>query len=169
MKHNILPGAELAQLAWVVNDIRSAQKFFRDLMGIKNFSSIDTIRSVDVKGTYYGAPGDFSSYTSQAWSGQYFIELIQPASGRSIFQDYINKNRAGGIQHIAYRVPIADFDKAVAELTSKGYPVISTFDTPIAKIFFFDTYRDLGIATELMGVTKEGDKIIRKWKGEPAL
>jgi len=90
--------------------------------------------------------------------------LIQPVSGRSIFQDYLDKHPEGGLQHIAYSLPIAELEGAVARLTAKGYPIISTFDTPIAKIVFFDTYDAVGVATEIMGITEDGARLVEQWK-----
>jgi len=117
------------QIAWVVEDIAVAVKFFKDTMDISNFGKTVTIRAQDFQATYYEVPSDAESLVSMAYSGATFIELIQPVSGRSIFQDYLDKNPAGGVQHIAYNVAVADFDKVISDLTGKGYPVIATYDT----------------------------------------
>jgi methylmalonyl-CoA/ethylmalonyl-CoA epimerase len=42
--------------------------------------------------------------------------------------------------------------------------VISSFDTPIAKIVFFDTRKEIGVFTEIMGITKEGEKAVQEMK-----
>jgi hypothetical protein len=42
--------------------------------------------------------------------------------------------------------------------------VISSFDTTIAKIVFFDTRKEIGVFTEIMGITKEGETIVEKMK-----
>lgn len=106
------------------------------MLGIKNFSNVVTIRVKEFDATYYGKPSDAESLVSQAYSGGTFIELIQPISGPSVFKDYIDKKPAGGMQHVAYSMPIANFDEVIAEFENKGFPVISSFDTPIAKIVF---------------------------------
>jgi methylmalonyl-CoA/ethylmalonyl-CoA epimerase len=157
-------GLKLAQIAWVVKDIEVAKRFFQDVMGMSNFSKVQTIRAKDFEGTYYGKPSNAESLVSMAYSGGTFIELIQPVSGNSIFQDYLDKNPAGGMQHVAYSIPVADFDKVVSEFTEKGFPVISMFDTSIAKIVFFDTRKEIGVMTELMGITKEGEEQVEKMK-----
>ena len=79
-------------------------------------------------------------------------------------RDYLDKNPSGGLQHIAYSIPIAEFDKVVSEFADKGYPTVATYNTPIAKIVFFDTCKDVGIMTELMGITKEGELQVEKMK-----
>ena len=108
-------GLNLAQIAWVVKDITVAKRFFEDTLGITTFSNVETIRAKDYEGTYYGKPSDAKSLVSMTYSGGTFIELIQPVSGRSIFQDYLDKNPAGGIQHIAYSLPFANLDKVISE------------------------------------------------------
>ena len=157
---------KFAQIAWVVKDITVAEKFFKDTMAISNFGKTATIRSQDYEGTYYGKPAVAESLVSMAYSGGTFIELIQHVSGRSIFQECLAKNPLGGVQHIAFSVPVADFDKVVSELTGKGYPVVATYDTSIAKIVFFDTCREIGVMTELMGITKEGEAQVEKMKNQ---
>ena len=92
------------------------------------------------------------------------LELIHPVSGNSIFQDYLDKNPAGGIQHVAYSLPVANLDKVISEFADKGFPVISSFNHLIAKIVFFDTYKEIGVMTEIMGITKEGEEQVQKMK-----
>jgi len=155
---------KFAQIAWVVKDIKAAEIFFRDTMGISNLSKVETIRVKEFEGTYYGKPSNAESLVAIAYSGGTFIELIQPISGNSIFQDYLDKNPAGGIQHIAYSLPVAKLGKVISEFADKGLPVISSFNHPIAKIVFFDTYEEIGVMTEIMGITEEGEKAVQKMK-----
>jgi methylmalonyl-CoA/ethylmalonyl-CoA epimerase len=128
---------KFAQIAWVVKDIAVMKSFFKGTMGIINFSKVETSRAKDYEGTYYGKPSNAENLVAQAYSGGTFIELIQPLSGNSIFHDYLDKNPEGGIQHVAYSIPVAKLDKVISEFADKGLPIISTFNTPIAKIVFF--------------------------------
>ena len=159
-------GLNLTQIAWVVKDIEATLRFFRDVMGINNFSKVDTIRVKEFGATYYGKPSNAESLVALAYSGGIFIELIQPVSGNSVFQDYIDKNPAGGMQHIAYSISVDKLNKIISEFSDKGFPVISTFDHPIAKIVFFDTCKEIGVMTEIMGITEEGEKAVQQMKGQ---
>jgi len=159
-------GLKLAQIAWVVKDIETTLRFFQDVMGINNFSKVDTIRVKEFGATWYGKPSNAESLVAMAYTGETFIELIQPVSGNSIFQDYIDKNPAGGIQHIAYSIPVAKLDKVISEFTNKGFPVISSFDHPVAKIVFFDTTKEIGVMTEIMGITEQGEKAVQQMKNQ---
>ena len=136
--------------------------------GVSNFSQTVTTRLKEYDGTYYGEPSNAENLVTMAYSGGTFIELIQPISGKSIFQDYIDNNPTGGIQHIAYSTPITNLDKVITWFENKGFSVISSFDTPIAKIVFFDTRNEIGVFTEIMGITQEGEAAVQKMKIEMA-
>ncbi len=157
-------GLHFTQIAWVVNDITTSKKYFQEVMDISNFSKVDTIRVKEFEGTYYEKPSNAESLVSLAYSGGTFIELIQPLSGNSVFQDYLDENPAGGIHHVAYSTSVSNIDKVISEFAEKGFQIISSFNHPIAKIVFFDTRKEIGIMTELMGITKEGEEMVQQMK-----
>jgi catechol 2,3-dioxygenase-like lactoylglutathione lyase family enzyme len=153
-----------SQIAWVVKDVEKAKTFFQEVLGVTNFSPTVTTYLKEYDGTYYGEPSDAENLVAMTFSGGTFIELIQPISGKSIFKDYIDNNPTGGVQHIAYSTPIANLDNVISEFENNGFTVISSFDTPIAKIVFFDTRDEIGVFTEIMGITKEGEKAVQEMK-----
>ncbi len=157
-------GLSPTQIAWVVKDVEKAKAFFQDMFGVLNFSPTGTTRLQDYDGTYYGQPADAENLVAMTYAGGTFIEIIQPLSGRSIFQDFIDKNPTGGIQHIAYSTPIANLDNVIATFEKRGLRVVSSFDTPIAKIVFFDTRDEIGVFTEIMGITASGEKTVEEMK-----
>lgn len=150
------------QIAWVVKDVEKSKTFFQEMFGVTNFSPTGTTRLQDYDGTYYGELADAENRVAMAYSGGTFIEIIQPISGKSIFQDYIDNNPTGGVQHIAYSTSIANLDNVISEFGDKGFKVVSSYDTPIAKIVFFDTREEIGVFTEIMGITKEGEKAVQE-------
>ena len=155
---------DFTQIAWVVRDAEIAKTFFQEMLGVRNFSQTVTTRLKEYDGTYYGEPSNAENLLTMAYSGGTFIELIQPISGNSIFQDYIDNNPTGGVQHIAYSTPITNLDKVISGFENNGFSVISSFDTPIAKIVFFDTRKEIGVFTEIMGITEEGETAVQKMK-----
>jgi len=155
------PDLEMAQLCWVVPDIQAAISFLPNL-GITGFPAPEHIRAQDLNMSYYGQVVAAEWLTAQTYNGKTFIELVQPLSGQSMFHDYLAKHPAGGIQHIAYRLPVNEFDLITNDLCTKGYEVISEVDHPIARMAFFDTYKVLGVVTEIMGITPEGWKAIEQ-------
>jgi hypothetical protein len=159
-----LSGLTPTQIAWVVKDVEKAKTFFKEMFGVSNFSPTGTTRLQDYDGTYYGELADAENLVAMTYSCGTFIEIIQPISGKSIFKDYIDNNPTGGIQHIAYSTPITNLDNVISEFENKGFKVVSSFDTPIAKIVFFDTREEIGVFTEIMGITKEGEKAVQEMK-----
>lgn len=154
--NNTLCRLELAQIGWVVPDIHVAVKFLSGALGIAGFPEPQHVRAQDLDMTHYGKVVAAEWLTTQTYNGGTFIELVQPLSGQSMFHDYLAKYPAGGTQHMAFRMPVSDFDRITGELRQKGYEVMSEVDHPIARMAFFDTYQTLGVATEIMGVTPEG-------------
>jgi len=160
--NNTIAGLELAQIGWVVPDIHAAVNFLGNALGIAGFPEPEYIRAQDLNMTYYGqvVAGDW--LTTQTYNGGTFIELIQPVSGQSMFHDYLSRYPAGGTQHMAFRLPVSDFDRITGDLREQGYAIISEVDHPIARMAFFDTYQTLGVATEIMGITPEGWQAIKQ-------
>jgi methylmalonyl-CoA/ethylmalonyl-CoA epimerase len=154
--NNTIAALEFAQIGWVVPDIHATVKFLSGALGIAGFPEPEHVSAQDLNMSYYGkvVAGDW--LTTQTYNGGSFIELIQPLSGQSMFHDYLAQHPLGGTQHMAFRLPISDFERIAGELREQGYAVISEVDHPIARMAFFDTYQTLGVATEIMGITPAG-------------
>lgn len=154
--NNTIAKLELAQIGWVVPDIHAAVKFLTSALGIARFAPPQHMRAQDLNMTYKGKVVAGEWLTTQAYNGGCFIELVQPLSGQSMFHDYLARYPAGGTQHLAFRLPVSDFERITNDLREEGYAVISQVDHPIARMMFFDTYKTLGLVTEIMGITPEG-------------
>lgn len=167
--NNTIAGLELAQIGWVVPDIHAAVKFLSSALGITGFHPPQHVRAQDLNMSYYGKVVDADWLTTQTYNGT-FIELVQPLSGQSMFHDYLNKYPHGGTQHLAFRLPVSDFERITNELREQGYATISEVDHPFARMAFFDTYQTLGVVTEIMGITDEGravfDPMMKKWDNQ---
>jgi hypothetical protein len=157
-----ITGLEFAQIGWVVPDIDAAIEFLSGSLGIAGFPPPQHVRAQDLGMSYFGEVVAAEWLTTQTYNGGTFIELVQPLSGQSMFHDYLAAHPAGGTQHLAFRLPVSDFEKVVEEMSSRGYEVISEVDHPIARMKFFDTYRTLGVVTEIMGITPDGWNAIKQ-------
>jgi len=160
--HKTINALELAQIAWVVPDIEVSIKFLENSLGIRSFPAPQHMRAQDLKMTYYGKVEDAEWLTTQAFNGGTFIEIVQPLSGKSMFHDYLKEHPSGGTQHLAFRLPVADFEKVTETLLKQGFKLMGEVDHPIASMAFFDTYHLLGFAIEIMGITPDGYTMIRK-------
>jgi methylmalonyl-CoA/ethylmalonyl-CoA epimerase len=162
--NNTIAGLELAQIGWVVPDIYVAVKFLTKALGIAGFPEPEHIRAQDLNMTYYGKIVAAEWLTTQTYNGGVFIELVQPVSGQSMFHDYLAHYPLGGTQHLAFRLPVSEFDRVTGDLREQGYATISEVNHPIARMAFFDTYKTLGVVTEIMGITPEGWIAIEQMK-----
>jgi methylmalonyl-CoA/ethylmalonyl-CoA epimerase len=159
--NDTLAKLEFIQIGWVVPDINVTVKFLEKSLGVA-FPKPERYSAEDLNIKYYGKVVPSEGLTAQTYNGGAFIELIQPLSGQSLFHDYLAKHPAGGIQHLAFRLPVSGFDQVIEDITKQGYPIIGEVDHPIARMKFFDTYKTTGVATEIMGITPEGWKALEK-------
>src|SRR5215813_2570041 len=89
------------QVAWVVRDIVAAERFFTETIGITRFMKMENLSAKDTAGTYMGRPADWVCHLYIAYAGDTQIELIQPVSGASIFQESLERH-GDAVQHVAY-------------------------------------------------------------------
>ncbi len=100
--------------------------------------------------TYRGNPAEFSIKVCFAKSGNMIWELMQPLSGPTIFQDYLDKH-GDGLQHVAYDCGDRPWEERIAELESRGFKLIQSgkwmgrnafafFETDDATGAIFETY-----------------------------
>lgn len=163
--NDTLARLEFAQIGWVVPDINATVKFLEKSLGV-NFPEPYRYSAEELTIKYYGKVVPSEGLTTQTYNGGSFIELIQPLSGQSVFHDYLAKNPLGGVQHLAFKLPVSGFEQVVHDIAQQGYTLIGEVDHPIARMKFFDTYKTVGVATEIMGITPEGEKAIEKMKTE---
>ncbi len=152
--------AKFCQVAWVVRDLAAAEKFFVDTMGISRFMHMDNLAAKDTEGTYMGKPGNWVCNLHIAYAGDTQIELIQPVSGASMFQESLDRH-GDAVQHVAYWLDDADYDAAAAHLESSGYRQIQSFRLPILRVGYYDTRKVIGVVTEIVGASKEGHELRR--------
>lgn len=161
--HTPALAARFSQVAWVVRDIAVAERFFRETMGVAKFLRLENVSARDTEGTYMGAPGDWVIHLYLAYAGDTQIELIQHVSGRSIFEDFLSQHGVG-VQHIAYWLREGEYDNAAQHLQSEGYRLMQSFSTPLARAGYFDTRSAIGVVTELIGATTEGERFRQSLK-----
>src|SRR3990167_3840268 len=117
----------------------------------------------NTEGTYLGKPGNWVCNLHIAYAGDTQIELIQPVSGASMYQESLDRH-GDAVQHVAYWLDDADYDAAAAHLESSGYPQIQSFRLPILRVGYYDTRRVIGVVTEIVGSTEAGHELRRNLK-----
>jgi len=92
----------------------------------------------DNEGTYMGQPEDWVIRIYLAYAGDTQIELIQHGSGKSIFEDYLERH-GDTVQHVAYWLDESEYDAAAQHLEASGYPLIQGFKGRIGRAGYFNT------------------------------
>ena len=151
------------QVAWVVRDLVAAEKFFTDTIGIRRFMHMDNLAAKDTEGTYLGKPADWVCNLHIAYAGDTQIELIQPVSGASMYQEALDRH-GDCVQHVAYWLDDSDYDAAAAHLESSGYRQIQSFRLPVLRVGYYDTRKVIGVVTEIVGSTEAGHELRRNVK-----
>lgn len=151
------------QIAWVVKDIAAAEQFFTQTMGVEKFFHLDNLAAKDTEGTYLGEPGDWVIHLYIAYAGDTQIELIQHVSGKSMYKESLERH-GDAVQHVAYWLDDSQYDAAAHHLESAGYPLIQSFKLPLARVGYFDTRPAIGVVTEIVGATKEGNEFRQNLK-----
>ena len=150
------------QVAWVVEDIAEAETFFTQIMGVKKFVRADSWAK-DNEGTYMGHLADWVIRISLAYAGDTQIELIQHVSGKSIFEEHLERH-GDAVQHVAYWLDESEYDAAAHHLEASGYPLIQGFKGRLGRVGYFDTRAVIGVITEIVGSSQEGHEFLRDLK-----
>jgi catechol 2,3-dioxygenase-like lactoylglutathione lyase family enzyme len=108
------------QVAWVVDDIETAERWFTDTLGVPRWQRFPDVQFGPALCRYRGEPADFVIHVSIGYAGEQQLELIQPVSGRSIYVEHLDRS-GPGLHHVAW-VP-ENFDAAVAEAASRGMAI----------------------------------------------
>ncbi len=150
------------QVAFVVRNIRAAQRFFNDHMGVPRFYLLEDVK-VEER-TYRGGEGNFRMHIALAYAGEAQIELIEHLSGESIYKEFLDK-RGEGLHHLGFIVE--DYEKAVGDFAQNGYPVIQSGrigQNPGVRFAYFDTEAAIGSIMEIFVLDEATRRLFERIK-----
>jgi methylmalonyl-CoA/ethylmalonyl-CoA epimerase len=136
----------MIQVAYVVRDLEAALKRQWEICGVGPWS-IYTFTPEKVQDYMYrGKPATHTCYIAVAWDERIQIELMQPISGYSIYDEFL-ETKGEGLHHV--KLFHADCAKAVAEYERRGYPAIQSGKFDEDEHYYLDTEKDFGYIIEL--------------------
>ncbi len=138
--------SQIDQIGIVVKDIEKAMQYYSSFFGIGPFRPLN-VTSVDRK-VYGKRVNNIKNLARVARLGILQFELVQPVSGESVQKEFL-ESRGEGINHLGFFVN--DLDGEVANLTAKGFKVISSGKfTGGGGFAYFDTNQVGGVFFELI-------------------
>ena len=134
------------QVASIVRDLDAAMQRHWDVfkIGPWDIYEFDAKKVQDY--TYRGKPATHSCLIAITWQGDTQLELMQPLTGRSIYDEHLDRH-GEGLHHI--KLYYADCKKAVADFARRGYPVIQSGRFDEDEHYYLDTEKDFGYIIEL--------------------
>ncbi len=142
----------LTQIAFVVKDIVNESASFADTVGIPAPEIILTAPLEQSKMMYRGKPSPAQAKLAFIKLGSLDIELIEPVSEPSIWNDVL-KEKGEGLHHLAFQV--TDLNAMLAHLTRKGFETIQTGDFGTGRYAYVDTTPSLKTLIELLEIVSK--------------
>jgi methylmalonyl-CoA/ethylmalonyl-CoA epimerase len=135
---------EIIQAGILVRDVEEAARKLEKLIGIGPFQILEPeYRDL----TLHGRPARFKIRIALAKAGPIQIELMQPLSGETIYDEYARR-KGYGLHHLAIRAE--NMDESITEMKARGFKVIQSGNRPGTKWAYLDTEEQTGIIFELV-------------------
>ena len=134
------------QVAWIVRDLQASMRRHWEVCGIGPWDiyPFDATQVQDF--VYRGRPATHTCLLGLACNGNVQLELIQPVTGRSIYDEHL-ETKGEGLHHV--KLYHADCAAAVAHYAARGYPVIQSGKFDEDEHYYLDTEKDFGYIIEL--------------------
>ena len=142
-----LRDGDLMQIGHVVRDIEKAMEVFHRDFGIGPFAVFAVTEKTNENPMVRGKPGDHTFVCARAWSGDVQYELMQPLTGRSVYDEFLD-SRGEGLHHL--KLYYRDVEKAVGDYEAKGYSVIQSGGSGEDLYYYLDSEKNCpGLIVEL--------------------
>ncbi|NVM01216.1 MAG: VOC family protein [Candidatus Helarchaeota archaeon] len=138
---------EIRHIGVIFKDISEKVEQFKNIFGLSEMNTIDVKTR---KNIYKEKIDPIKERLAFASIGEMQIEIMQKLEGKAVYDDFLEKNPAGGIHHIGLYVE--DIEEAIKELEAKGIKQLFNGIVAGLKIAYFDTTDTLGYVLELLQV-----------------
>jgi methylmalonyl-CoA/ethylmalonyl-CoA epimerase len=134
------------QFAMIVRDLEAAMKHHWESCRIGPWDIYQFEPGKVQNYTYRGEAATHRCLIAIAWSGDTQLELIQPLTGYSIYDEHLER-RGEGLHHI--KLYYSDCAQAVRDYAARGYPVLQCGKIDDDEHYYLDTEKDFGYVVEL--------------------
>jgi 4-hydroxyphenylpyruvate dioxygenase-like putative hemolysin len=137
---------DVVQIAHVVKDMDAAMKHYHETLPVSEWSVYTLEPPLLRESIVYGKPSDHTYKIALAWANNVQFELIQPLTGRSIYDEFL-ETHGEGLHHVKFYYP--DCQKALKEYEAKGYKVIQSGKIDEDEFYYLDTDKTMGVVVEV--------------------
>jgi methylmalonyl-CoA/ethylmalonyl-CoA epimerase len=134
------------QVAMVVKDLEAAMKRHWETSRIGPWDIYQFEPGKVQNYIYRGNPATHTCLIAVAWNGDTQLELMQPLTGYSIYDEHLER-RGEGLHHI--KNFHADCQKALADYARRGYGLLQCGRIDDDEHYYLDTEKDFGYIVEL--------------------
>lgn len=135
---------EIVQVGILVRNVDETARKLEKLIGIGPFQILEPVyRNL----TLHGRPGRFKIRIGLAKAGPIQVELMQPLSGETIYDEYAER-KGCGLHHLAIRAE--NMEQSISDMKTKGFKVIQSGNRPGVKWAYLDTEKQTGLIFELI-------------------
>ena len=137
---------DIIQVAHVVRDIDRAMKHYWEVLGIGPWDVYTFAPPVLRESTFRGEPSDHTYLLAVAWVNSVQCELMQPLTGRSLYDEHLDAC-GEGIHHIKRYYP--DCSEVLEEFKAKGIDVLQSGKFGEDEFYYLDTLATVGVVIEV--------------------
>jgi len=137
---------DLIQVAYLVRDLEGAANFFIETMGVGPWEIYTFAPPLLREQMFRGKASEFTFRIALAGAGAVQIELIQPLTGKSVYDEYLEK-RGEGLHHVKFYYK--DCQKIIKKFGDKGISVIQSGKFDEDEHYYLDTEKFYGIIIEI--------------------
>jgi len=145
----------VGQVALVVKDLDHTVEMLHAVFGVGPWHFYTYEKPLVRHMTYYGQEADYGMRIALSYFGQSRVELIEVKHGKSVYQDFIDR-QGYGLHHLGFR--IENMQAALQLAEEAGYPMIqdgSGFGLDgDGHYAYLDTEKDFGFLIELIETPK---------------
>ncbi len=137
---------DVIQIAHVVRDIDAAMKYYWETFQIGPWE-VYTFAPPAVRDSMVrGKPSDHTYLLAVTWKNEIQLELMQPLTGRSIYDEQL-EHKGEGLHHLKLYYP--DCRAALEQFRARGIDVIQSGKIDDDEFYYLDTESELGFIVEV--------------------
>jgi len=141
-----MKAGDIIQVAHVVRDLDRTMRYYWETFGIGPWEVYTFAPPAVRNSTYRGRPSDHTFLLAVTWRGGAQFELMQPLTGRSIYDECL-ETKGEGLHHIKLYYP--DCGQALEGFRRQGIEVVQSGKIDEDVFYYLDTEASLGYTIEI--------------------